>query len=104
MVIGKEAIRTPTIGITMGDPLGIGPEVLVRTVSEPLGLGMANFVVYGCNEVMTFTADRLGIRPNWSRIPHDSQRLERPIDDARSNRARARSGDGDGGDGDGEGG
>ena len=53
----------------MGDPLGIGPEVLVRTLAQPLEMGLANFVVYGCNEIMTFTADRLGIRPNWSRIP-----------------------------------
>ena len=65
----------------MGDPLGIGPEVLVRTLAQPLEMGLANFVVYGCNEIMTFTADRLGIRPNWSRIPHDSDRLSRPIND-----------------------
>ena len=81
MVSDNPPIRTPTIGITMGDPLGIGPEVLVRSLAEPLELGDANFVVYGSNEVLTLTADRLGVRPGWSRIPHDSDRLERPISD-----------------------
>ena len=65
----------------MGDPLGIGPEVLVKALDEARDRTDANFVIYGSNELLTLTADRLDIRPWWSRIPHDSERLERPIKD-----------------------
>lgn len=82
MVKKGEAAKKPVIGITMGDPLGIGPEVLVRALSDTQLLGRARFVIYGSNEVLTLNADQLEVRPTWSRIPHDSPRLERPIEDA----------------------
>jgi len=81
MVAEHDPISPPTIGITMGDPLGIGPEVLVKALEEARGRTDARFVVYGCNESLTLTADRLGMKPKWSRIPHDSPRLELPIRD-----------------------
>ena len=81
MVIRNEPTRPATIGITMGDPLGIGPEVLVKSLARMERSGGVNFVIYGCNETLTLTADRLEERPSWSRIPHDSTRLERPIKD-----------------------
>ena len=31
----------PTIGITMGDAAGIGPEVIVKTLAEPAGTNAA---------------------------------------------------------------
>ena len=65
----------------MGDPLGIGPEVIVKALADLEIRGAANFVIYGCNEILTLTADRIGERPTWSRIPHDSERLKRPIKD-----------------------
>lgn len=37
----------PTIGITMGDPTGIGPELLLKTFSNTRIHRRANFVVYG---------------------------------------------------------
>ena len=80
MVRKQEATRAPVIGITMGDPLGIGPEVIVRSLKECGSFGEARFVVYGSNERLTYIADQLGITPKWSRIPHDSKRLEFPID------------------------
>ena len=40
----------PTIGITMGDPLGIGPEIVVRALADLEHLGDAKFVIYGSNE------------------------------------------------------
>ncbi len=65
----------------MGDPLGIGPEIVVRALADLETLGDARFVVYGSNERLTFTADRLNLKINWSRIAHDSPRLDRPIQD-----------------------
>ena len=65
----------------MGDPLGIGPEIVVRALADLETLGDARFVVYGSNERLTFTADQLNLKINWSRIAHDSPRLDRPIQD-----------------------
>ena len=65
----------------MGDPLGIGPEIVVRALADLEPLGEARFVIYGSNERLTFTADRLNLKINWSRITHDSTRLDRPIKD-----------------------
>ena len=42
----------PVIGITMGDPLGIGPEVLVKALADPAVRRLAKFVVYGRNETL----------------------------------------------------
>ena len=81
MVIRNQPTRPATIGITMGDPLGIGPEVLVRSLARMDRPEGVRFAVYGCNETLTLTADRIGERPGWSRIPHDSTRLDHPISD-----------------------
>jgi 4-hydroxythreonine-4-phosphate dehydrogenase len=81
MVKRRESNQKPVIGVTMGDPLGIGPEVLVRALTVTDDLGPAHFVIYGSNEILTLNADHLGIRPTWSRIPHDSKRLDLPIAD-----------------------
>ncbi|HAW95230.1 MAG TPA: 4-hydroxythreonine-4-phosphate dehydrogenase PdxA [Phycisphaerales bacterium] len=79
MVREENHPNVPTIGITMGDPLGIGPEIVVRALADLDSLGEARFVIYGSNERLTLTADRLDLKINWSRIAHDSVRLEHPI-------------------------
>jgi len=66
----------------MGDPLGIGPEIVVRALSELGPLKNARYVIYGSNERLTFTADKLNLKTNWSRISHDSPRLDQPIQDS----------------------
>ncbi len=50
--------RRPVIGITMGDPAGIGAEVLVKALADPAVRGLARFVVYGMNELRSYAADR----------------------------------------------
>ena len=57
----------PVIGITMGDPLGIGPEVLVKALADPAIRRLAKFVVYGRNETLLAAADRAGARPTGKR-------------------------------------
>src|SRR5690606_36470298 len=69
----------PTIGITMGDPLGIGPEVLVKALSDPRFARAARLVIYGQNQVLAWTAERLGVEPHWYRVAHDSDRATQPI-------------------------
>ena len=69
----------PTIGITMGDPAGIGPEVVVKALAEPDLRRQARFVVYGLNELLTYEADRVELDPFWYRVQHDCERSRRSI-------------------------
>lgn len=69
----------PTIGITMGDPAGIGAEIILKTLADPAVRERGRFVVYGLNEILTYEADRQEIDPFWFRVQHDSTRTDRAI-------------------------
>ncbi|MCS7033086.1 MAG: 4-hydroxythreonine-4-phosphate dehydrogenase PdxA, partial [Phycisphaerae bacterium] len=47
----------PTIAITMGDPAGIGAEVIVKALADPLIRQRARFVIFGLNEMLAYAAD-----------------------------------------------
>lgn len=68
--------RKPVIGITMGEPGGIGPEVVVKALADPAVRRLARFVVYGMNELISYAADLAEIEPYWHRLQHDSPRAE----------------------------
>lgn len=61
----------PVIGITMGDPAGIGPEVVVKALAEPDIRRAAKFIVFGMNEQLWYAADRAEIEPFWGRHQHE---------------------------------
>ncbi len=52
----------------MGDPHGIGPEVVVKALANPALRSSARFVIYGDNELLLAAAERAGIAPNWFRV------------------------------------
>lgn len=56
----------------MGDPAGIGPEIVVKALADPAIRALGRFVVYGLNELMSYAADLAEIDPFWWRLPHDS--------------------------------
>ena len=62
----------PTIGITMGDPAGIGPEVIIKALSHPSLQNRARYIIYGMNELLAYAADLAEIHPFWWRLPHES--------------------------------
>ena len=66
----------PVIGITMGDPLGIGPEVLVKALADPAVRRLAKFVVYGRNESLLAAADRARVGLDWFRVDAASERAQ----------------------------
>lgn len=68
----KPADPRPVIGITMGDPGGIGAEVIVKALADEQLRSQARFVIYGMNELMSYTADLAEIDPYWWRVQHDS--------------------------------
>lgn len=65
----------------MGDPAGIGPEVIVSALCRPQLRRSARFVIYGLNEILTYAADMIEADPYWSRVQHDSERAQRSITD-----------------------
>jgi len=69
----------PTIGITMGDPAGIGGEVIVRALASSALRRRARWVIYGLNDVLTYIADALEIEPYWYRVQHDTDRARQRI-------------------------
>ena len=66
------------IGITMGDPCGIGPEVILKALlSREVG-SMSDYVIIGCEKVLRDVADNLGIREELqlSRIDNVSSNID----------------------------
>ena len=61
----------PLIGITMGDPAGIGPEIVIKALADPQIQSLARFVVFGLNETLSYIADRNEIDCYWWRFQHD---------------------------------
>ena len=49
--------KRPLIGITMGDPAGIGPEIVVKALADQEIRSLARFVIFGLHETLTYAAD-----------------------------------------------
>lgn len=68
---GGGSDRKPVIGVTMGDPCGIGAEVIVKALADPAVRARGRFIVYGLDEILSYAADRAEINPFWFRLPHE---------------------------------
>lgn len=55
----------PVIGITLGDPCGIGAEVIVKSLADDELRASARYVIFGNHELMNHAARLSGIRPFW---------------------------------------
>jgi len=64
----------PVIGITMGDPGGIGAEVIVKALADPEIRALGRFIVFGLNEAITYAADMAELDVFWWRDQHDRLR------------------------------
>lgn len=74
-----ESPRRPVIAITMGDPAGVGPEVVVKALADSQIRRLGRFVIYGMNELLAYAADLAEIDPFWYRVQHDSPRLRHDL-------------------------
>ncbi len=68
----------PVIGITMGDPAGIGPEIIVKALADPNIRRAAKFIIFGMNEQLCYAADAAEIEPFWGRHQHEKISREYP--------------------------
>jgi 4-hydroxythreonine-4-phosphate dehydrogenase len=55
----------------MGDPAGVGAEVIVKALADPEIRRQARFVIFGLNELMAYVADLAEVEPYWWRDQHD---------------------------------
>ncbi len=62
---GKGAER-PLVAVSMGDPLGIGPELVVKALRDAKRRERARFVVLGLDEPLKAAAERAKIEPFWA--------------------------------------
>jgi 4-hydroxythreonine-4-phosphate dehydrogenase len=70
----------PTIAITMGEPAGIGPEVIVKALSDPVLRHRAKFVIYGMNELLHYAADIAEFDVFWWRDQFNGRLRSYPHD------------------------
>ncbi|MHC4757877.1 MAG: 4-hydroxythreonine-4-phosphate dehydrogenase PdxA [Planctomycetota bacterium] len=68
----------PVIGITMGDPAGIGPEVVVKALADPDIRRAAKYIIFGMDEQLRYAADRAEIEPFWGRHQHEKLSRDYP--------------------------
>ena len=61
----------PTIGITMGDPCGIGPEIVVKALADESLRAQGRFVVFGFSELISYATDLAELDFAWYRDHHD---------------------------------
>jgi len=73
-LIGNEIV----IGITMGDPGGIGPEIVVKALADPMIRRLAKFVIFGLDEPLEYAADLIEMQPFWLRHPHEKLSRDYP--------------------------
>jgi len=64
----------PTIGITMGDPCGIGAEIIVKALATADLRRRAKFVVFGLSEQLSYTADAIETEFTFFRDHHEDIR------------------------------
>jgi 4-hydroxy-L-threonine phosphate dehydrogenase PdxA len=70
----EEAVeqRRPLVGITMGDPGGVGADAVVRALVDADLRHQGRFIIYGLHETISYAADQAEIVPFWFRRPHES--------------------------------
>jgi len=60
----KEQSRRIRIAVTMGDPAGIGAEVILKALADPKIASLADWVIIGDASVLAATAAQCGISPS----------------------------------------
>ena len=61
----------PLIAISMGDPGGVGAEVIVKALADPEVRGQGRFIIFGLHEMLSLAAGQAEINPFWFRVPHE---------------------------------
>jgi 4-hydroxy-L-threonine phosphate dehydrogenase PdxA len=63
----------------MGDPAGIGPQIVAKALQNTALTQKARFVIYGANESLTVAADACKLQIRWDRVDANSARASQRI-------------------------
>jgi 4-hydroxythreonine-4-phosphate dehydrogenase len=75
----------PRVALTVGDPAGVGPELVARTLAGPAREAAADLLLISDERELEDAMADAGVRFDWSRDPHDGlptlvdEGAERPI-------------------------
>lgn len=69
---GMQQAERPVIAISMGDPGGIGPEVIVKALADPARRRSARYRIHGAAGPLESAAEKAGIEPFWWRVERGS--------------------------------
>ena len=70
----------PIIAITMGDPAGVGAEVIVKALADPILRHRARYIIYGLNEMLSYAADLAEFDVFWWRDQYNGRLRSYPHD------------------------
>ena len=63
----------------MGDPAGIGPQIIAKALQNTALMEKARFVIYGANESLILAVDTCKLQTRWDRIDVNSARASQKI-------------------------
>ncbi len=63
--LAPTAAPTPTLAISMGDPLGIGPEIIVKSLADPDRRRRSAYIIHGLDAPLRRAAVAASISPFW---------------------------------------
>ena len=58
----------PTIALTMGDPAGIGPEIILKALADPEVAPLAHWIVVGDGRVLQMAEQFTGLKREGSEL------------------------------------
>ena len=67
----RDPLKKPTIAVTMGDPAGIGAEVIVKALADPAIRSLGRFIIYGMEELLDTASGLAELDAFWYRCPHE---------------------------------
>jgi len=80
-------LKKPIIGITMGDPAGIGPEVVVKALMDKKVRHRCYPLVFGSYSIIFSAAKKLFVRVNLRKITWVEDILEDPAEGGKNSKA-----------------
>jgi 4-phospho-D-threonate 3-dehydrogenase / 4-phospho-D-erythronate 3-dehydrogenase len=66
-----QTLDQPTVALTMGDPAGVGPEVVLKALADPEVAPLANWIVVGDSHILERAAAITGVPLSHARL-HDA--------------------------------
>ncbi len=62
--------KPPLIAISMGDPAGVGPEVIIKALEDGALRRTARWVIFGSSGVLSNAAAACHVPATWTELPH----------------------------------